>query len=94
MSMIDEPCPVCGQGYLTPKVDTMSVVLNGTEYELPSHFALCNTCHSEIADADDINQNAEYMKLLSERVQCDLREQLLNRPSHKGDSCYDNDDDE
>lgn len=81
MSMLDEPCPVCGQGYLTPHVNTMSVVLNGTEYELPSHFAVCNSCHSEIADADDMDQNAEYMKLLSERVQCEMREKLLDRPT-------------
>jgi len=80
MSLKNESCPVCGQGYLTPHVDTMSVVLNGTEYELPSHFAICNNCKSEIADADDIDQNAEYMKLLSEKVQCEMREKLLDRP--------------
>jgi len=74
-------CPVCHQGYLTPQVDTNTIVIYEKSYDLPCHFAVCNFCESEIADADDINQNAEYMKLLSERVQCDFREQLLDQPT-------------
>ena len=62
-------CPVCGEGHLTPVVDSLRVVLNGNEYEIPSHYAVCNTCHSEVGDADDMAQNKQEMERLRKFVE-------------------------
>lgn len=78
--MSNEPCPVCGEGYLVPQVGTCRVVLNGKEYDLPSYFAVCHNCESEIADADDINQNAEIMRDLRRRVETSLEYDVLQKP--------------
>lgn len=86
MSMTDEPCPVCGAGYLTPQVGMCRVVLNGKEYELPSYFAVCHNCGSEVADADDINQNAELMRDLRRRVETSLEyDALVGRPGEENE---------
>jgi len=77
MTMSNEPCPVCGAGYLTAQVGTCHVVLNGKDYDLPSYFAVCNNCESEIADADDIDQNAEIMRELRRRVETGLEYDVL-----------------
>lgn len=75
-----QACPVCGQGHLTPQVDTNKVVINGKSYDLPCHFAICNTCESEVADADDAQQNAEYMKSLRQRVENEMTKKLKEKP--------------
>ena len=77
-----QACPVCGQGHLTPQVDTNTVVINGKSYDMPCHFAICNTCESEVADADDAQQNAEYMKSLLRDLNADLRDILMSKESN------------
>jgi len=77
VSMTDEPCPVCGSGYLTPQVSTCRIILKGTEYELPSYFAICHKCGSEVADADDVNQNAEIMRDLRRKVETSMEYDVL-----------------
>ena len=71
-------CPVCHQGYLTPQVDTNTIVIYEKSYDLPCHFAVCNFCESEIADADDTNQNAQFMRDLLNDLSADLRDVLAS----------------
>ena len=72
-------CPVCHQGYLTPQVDTNTIVIYEKSYDLPCHFAVCNFCESEIADADDTNQNAQHMRNLLDELGADLRDVLASK---------------
>ena len=67
MTML-QTCPVCGEGHLTPQVSAMEIVINGTTYELPSYYAICNMCESEVADADDANENARVMRELRDSI--------------------------
>ena len=73
-------CPVCGRGHLTPQVDTNTVVINGKSYDMPCHFAICNTCESEVADADDAEQNARLMKKIRQKVENEMIEKLKEKP--------------
>jgi len=75
-----QACPVCGQGHLTPQVDTNTVVINGKSYDLPCHFAICNTCESEVADTDDACENARLMKELRQRVENEMTNKLKEKP--------------
>jgi HTH-type transcriptional regulator/antitoxin MqsA len=61
-------CPVCGEGHLTPQVGRLDITINGRDYELPSYYAICNSCESEVADADDVNENARVMRELRDSI--------------------------
>lgn len=67
MTML-EVCPVCGQGHLTAQVSKIDITINGKQYELPSYYAICNSCESEVADADDVNENARVMRELRDNI--------------------------
>jgi len=72
-------CPVCHQGYLAPQVKTNTIVIYEKSYDLPCHFAVCNFCESEIADADDTRQNAQCMRNLLDELTADLKDLLSNK---------------
>ena len=74
-----ERCPVCGIGCLTPQVSSNPITLNGTTYDLPCYYSICNRCESEVADADDVNENAKLMKELRQKVENEMAEKLKER---------------
>lgn len=55
-------CPVCGEGKLHPQIEIREVEHNGHTGKLAMHYSLCDDCGSAIADAEEINKNAELMK--------------------------------
>lgn len=75
-----ERCPVCGIGCLTRQVSSNSITLNGKTYELPFHYAICNRCECEVANADDVNENAKLMKELRQSVENEMSEKLKEKP--------------
>lgn len=68
-------CPVCGIGHLTPQCDIRRFVFDNKEYDLPSYYAVCNSCESEVADADDSSQNKQEML----KIRRDIENRLMAR---------------
>ena len=46
-----ELCPICGEGHVTHHVDQFESEYKGKTAMLPSHYKLCDTCHSDFAGA-------------------------------------------
>lgn len=46
-----ELCPICGEGHVTDHVDQFESEYKGQKAMLPSHYKLCDTCHSDFAGA-------------------------------------------
>ncbi len=46
-----ELCPICGEGHVTHHVDQFESEYKGQKAMLPSHYKLCDTCHSDFAGA-------------------------------------------
>jgi HTH-type transcriptional regulator / antitoxin MqsA len=46
-----ELCPICGEGHVTHHVDQFESEYKGKTALLPSHYKLCDTCHSDFAGA-------------------------------------------
>ena len=46
-----ELCPICGEGHVTHHVDQFESEYKGQTTMLPSHYKLCDTCHSDFAGA-------------------------------------------
>ena len=46
-----ELCPICGEGHVTHHVDQFESEYKGQKAMLPSHYNLCDTCHSDFAGA-------------------------------------------
>lgn len=42
-------CPICGEGHVTHHVDQFENEYKGQKAMLPSHYKLCDTCHSDFA---------------------------------------------
>ena len=44
-----ELCPICGEGHVTHHVDQFESEYKGQKAMVPSHYNLCDTCHSDFA---------------------------------------------
>lgn len=55
-----ELCPICGEGHVTHHVDQFESEYKGQKAMLPSHYKLCDTCHSDFAGAAEgkVNKRA------------------------------------
>lgn len=48
-----ELCPICGEGHVTHHVNQFESEYKGTKAMLPSHYKLCDNCHSDFAGAPE-----------------------------------------
>lgn len=46
-----ELCPICGEGHVTSHVEMVESEYKGQTTMLPSHYRLCDACHSDFAGA-------------------------------------------
>lgn len=76
-------CPVCGEGRLHQQVGTNTVKVHEQEYDLPIHFAVCDVCECEVADAEDSAENKMLMLELRARVENQMSERAHERTSDK-----------
>jgi hypothetical protein len=64
--MTDElkTCPVCEDGKLHPKSEFTWEQVVGVKERVPVEmvFSVCDGCESELADGNQINQNAQAMR--------------------------------
>jgi HTH-type transcriptional regulator / antitoxin MqsA len=50
---IKELCPICGEGHVTSHVEMVESEYKGQTKLLPSHYRLCDACHSDFAGAPE-----------------------------------------
>ena len=48
-----ELCPICGEGHVTSHVEMVESEYKGQTKLLPSHYRLCDACHSDFAGAPE-----------------------------------------
>lgn len=48
-----ELCPICGEGHVTSQVEMVESEYKGQTRMLPSHYQLCDTCHSDFAGVSE-----------------------------------------
>jgi HTH-type transcriptional regulator / antitoxin MqsA len=48
-----ELCPICGEGHVTSLVEMIESEYKGRTTMLPSHYRLCDACHSDFAGAKE-----------------------------------------
>lgn len=48
-----ELCPICGEGHVTAHVEMVESEYKGHKKLLPSHYRLCDACHSDFAGAPE-----------------------------------------
>jgi len=58
--LTDKDCPVCGEGKLMD-------IVEGDGQCLETFFSLCDTCGSELADAEQMKKNKES------KLKCDAQ---------------------
>lgn len=46
-----ELCPICGEGHVTSHMEMIESEYKGQKKMLPSHYQLCDACHSDFAGA-------------------------------------------
>lgn len=54
-------CPACGEGRLEPRGSTQEVEHAGVEGTIPLHYAVCDACGSEVAEAGEARANKRAM---------------------------------
>ncbi|MBC7609026.1 MAG: type II toxin-antitoxin system MqsA family antitoxin [Polaromonas sp.] len=52
-----ELCPICGEGHVTDQTDQFESQYKGQTATLPSHYQLCDTCHSDFAGTKESKLN-------------------------------------
>ena len=57
MVNIDQFCPICGEGHVTDHVDQFESEYKGQIAKLPSHYQMCDTCHSDFAGSAESKLN-------------------------------------
>lgn len=57
----ERPCPACGEGRLEARESTQQVENAGVEGAIPLHYAVCDACGSEVAEADEARANKRAM---------------------------------
>ena len=50
-------CPICGEGHVTDQVDQFESEYKGQKAMLPSHYQMCDTCHSDFAGSVESKLN-------------------------------------
>ncbi|WP_058556466.1 type II toxin-antitoxin system MqsA family antitoxin [Thiohalocapsa sp. ML1] len=63
-----DPCRICGEGRLTVEVEKNLVEYRGVSESLDSHYAVCDACGSEQADAAQARANKRLMVAFKKRV--------------------------
>lgn len=61
-------CSACGEGRLEPKETTQHVEHAGVQGTIPLHYAVCDTCGSEIAEAPEARANKRAMTAFRKRA--------------------------
>lgn len=61
-------CSACGEGRLEPKETTQHVEHAGVQGATPLHYAVCDTCGSEIAEAPEARANKRAMTAFRKRA--------------------------
>ena len=61
-------CPVCEQGSLQFLVEKREVCYGGQKGMIDSLFSVCDSCGSELADADQVRQNKRAMIAFKKQV--------------------------
>lgn len=61
-------CPICGEGHLTLQCEKNPVEYKGVSALLDSHYATCDACGSEQADAAQTRDNKRLMVAFKKRV--------------------------
>lgn len=77
------PCPACGQGYLTRRVETNTVKMNGIQFDIPLHFSVCSSCESEVADAEECSKNKKLMIEMKHKIEQNIGEQVHDKRNKK-----------
>ena len=54
-------CPACGEGRLESRKSTQQVEHAGVKGTLPLHYAVCDVCGSEVAEAEEARANKRAM---------------------------------
>ncbi len=54
---INNICPACGVGHLSPQIDYDVVAYKDQTKSLPARFSVCDTCGSETATQVDLREN-------------------------------------
>lgn len=54
-------CPACGEGRLEARESTQQVEHAGVKGTIPLHYAVCDVCGSEVAEAGDARANKRAM---------------------------------
>lgn len=54
-------CPACGEGRLEARESTQQVEHAGVEETIPLHYAVCDVCGSEVAEAEEARANKRAM---------------------------------
>jgi HTH-type transcriptional regulator/antitoxin MqsA len=78
-----ELCPICGEGHVTSHVEMVESEYKGQTTMLPSHYQLCDACHSDFAGAREGKLNKRAIMAFRKSVDglltgaeiCELRGQ-------------------
>lgn len=52
-----ELCPICGEGHVSSHMELVDSEYKGQTMALPSHFRVCDACHSDFAGAPESKMN-------------------------------------
>lgn len=62
-------CPACGEGRLEARESTQQVEHAGVKGTIPLHYAVCDICGSEVAEADEARANKRAMIAFRKRAE-------------------------
>ena len=54
---VKELCPICSEGHVTSHVEMVESEYKGQTRSLPSHYRVCDHCHSDFAGAPESKLN-------------------------------------
>lgn len=64
----DRICPACGEGRLHAETEMETVEYHGQTGLIELHFAVCDTCGSDLTDAADARRNKRAMNAFKKQV--------------------------
>lgn len=63
-----ELCPCCGEGFLTPTTEINIHVLAGKEFDVLSHYSICDTCGSDVTTPKQAKKNKRiYLETIDKK---------------------------
>lgn len=65
----ERPCPACGEGRLEAVESTQQVEHAGIQGVIPLHYAVCDMCGSEVAEAPEARANKRAMTAFRKRAE-------------------------